>query len=156
MVSSRQRDLGQLTRDAMIAIGSLLSYGSQYALLDNVCWTLSELDGKHAGCRFWSSQALDQRTDLRHVHSVSRRLLITMLPEVSAPTEENVRRVLDLCVGVVVTAEEDRALNAAGMRSRMPEGWDGRDVFARYRAVRIEVVDTLSVTAGPSPDPTPR
>lgn len=79
-----------------------------------------------------------------------------MLLELSAPTEEDVRHVLDLCVGVVVTVEEDRALNAAGMRSRMPEGWDRRDVFARYRAVGIEVVDTLSVTAVPSPDPRPQ
>lgn len=140
----------------MIAIGSQLSYGSKYALLDNICWTLSEREGKYAGCRFWSRRALDQRMDLRHEHSVPRRLLITMLLELSAPTEEDVRRVLDLCVGVVVTVEEDHALNTAGMRSRMPEGWDGRDVFARYRAVGIEVVDTLSVTAIPSLDPPPR
>jgi hypothetical protein len=153
---SRGRNREQLIRDAVIAVHSELSYGSKFALLDNVCWTLSELEGKYAGCRFWSRRALDQRTDLRHEHSVPRRLLITMLLEMSAPTEAAVRCILDLCVGVVVTVEEDRALNAVGMRSRMPEGWDGRDVFARYRAVGIEVVDTLSVTALPSLDPRQR
>lgn len=76
-----------------------------------------------------------------------------MLLELSAPTEADVRGVLDLCIGVVVTVEEDRALNAAGLRSRMPEGWDGRDVLARYRAVGIEVVDTLSGTAVPLVEP---
>jgi hypothetical protein len=61
--------------------------------------------------------------------------------------------VLPLCVGIVVTVEEDRSLNAAGIRSRMPEGWDGGDVVARYRAVGIEVLDTLSMTALASLDP---
>lgn len=149
----RQRDRDQLIRDAVIAVHSELSYGSKYALLDNVCWTLSELDGKYIGCRFWSRRALEERTDLRHEHSVPRRLLIAMLLELSAPTEDDVRRVLNLRVGVVVTFEEDRALNAAGLRSRMPDGWEGRDVFARYRAVGIEVVDTVSVTAIPSVEP---
>jgi hypothetical protein len=36
----------------------------------------------------------------------------------------------------VITAREDAALNAAGLKSAMPAGWDG-DHFARYRHVRI-------------------
>jgi hypothetical protein len=57
-----------------------------------------------------------------------------MLLSQPAPSEADVRRILDLCVGSVVTAEEDRAPNAAGLRAQMSTGWDGRKVFARYRA----------------------
>jgi hypothetical protein len=151
---SRQRDREQLMRDAVIAIGSNLTYGSKYALLDNICWTLSELDGKYEGCRYWSTRAIAQRTDLRHEHSVPRRVLIGLLLGEPAPSDEDVRRILDLCVGAVVTVEEDQALNAAGLRAKMPSEWDGQDVFARYRAAGVELVDTWqSLDARPAPLP---
>lgn len=71
-----------------------------------------------------------------------------------APSEADVRRILDLCVGAVVTVEEDQALNAAGLRARMPSGWDGQDVFARYRAAGVELVDTWqSLDERPAPLP---
>lgn len=38
---------------------------------------------------------------------------------------------------------ENARLDAMGLRSRMPDGWDGGAVFARYRAAAIE-------TAGPT------
>jgi hypothetical protein len=69
---SRQRDRKQLMRDAVLASESALSDGSKYALLDNDCWTLSELAGKYEGCRYWSKRTLAQRSDLRHEHSLPR------------------------------------------------------------------------------------
>lgn len=138
-------------RDAIIAIGSSLTYGSKYALLDNVCWTLSELDGKYEGCRYWSTRAIARRTDLRHEHSVPRRVLIGLLLAEPAPSDADVRRILDLCVGAVVTVDEDLALNAVGLRAKMPSGWDGEDVFARYRAAGVELVDTWSMAERPAP-----
>ena len=58
---SRQRDGDQLIRDAVIVVHSELSHGSKYALLDDVCWTLLELEGKCAGCRYWSRRARPER-----------------------------------------------------------------------------------------------
>ena len=41
-----------------------------------------------------------------------------------------------------ITKEQDKQLNAAGLRSKMPMGWneDEDSVFARYEAVGISVV----------------
>lgn len=42
----------------------------------------------------------------------------------------------------IITDEEDRKLNAAGLRSRMPQGWTAADgQFARYEAVGIAAQD---------------
>lgn len=55
----------------------------------------------------------------------------------SATTQEDVHRILEPMVVVKVTKEENRRLNAAGLRSRMPDGWDG-DPSARHKAVGIQ------------------
>ena len=40
-----------------------------------------------------------------------------------------------------VTVEEDVSLKSAGLRRQMPNGWqEGGDVFARYKAVSIELL----------------
>ena len=54
----RSRSREQLLTDAGYVIGSPLSYGSKVALLDNICWALSEIDGKYDGCRWWSREEL--------------------------------------------------------------------------------------------------
>jgi len=41
---------------------------------------------------------------------------------------------------MVVTCDEPALLNKFGLRSTMPRDWDGKDVFARYAAIGIEVV----------------
>ena len=118
-----------------------MTIGSKYALLDNVCWIWSEFEGKIDGCRWWSEAALARRADvkqLRHEHSVPRRVIIRHLLQLSKPTSEIVEDILsNWCVGAVVTAEEDRRLAQAGLCMMMPADWDQRDPFARYRAVGI-------------------
>lgn len=139
--TSRRRNREQLEADAIIVLKSDLSYGSKYALLDNICWTLSELDGKYEGCRWWSRQALEGGHELRHEHVVPRRVLISLLLAMTDVDEVGVRSVLQLCVGAVITKVEDSQLNVVGLRSRMPDDWDGRDVFARYHRAGIELID---------------
>lgn len=39
----------------------------------------------------------------------------------------------------VITKEEDDKLTHAGLREKMPKDWDGKDLFARYKAVGITV-----------------
>jgi len=41
----------------------------------------------------------------------------------------------------LVTLEEDARLRAAGLRSTMPDDWDGENVWARYEAVGIELIE---------------
>lgn len=43
---------------------------------------------------------------------------------------------------MVVTLDEHARLNSSGLRSTMPPDWDGKDVFARYAAIGIEVAPT--------------
>jgi hypothetical protein len=40
----------------------------------------------------------------------------------------------------VITAEEDKRLNEAGLQSKMPPNWNETDVFARYQQVGIEPI----------------
>jgi hypothetical protein len=39
---------------------------------------------------------------------------------------------------VKITLEEDARLNKMKLRSRMPDGWNSVDTFARYRAAGIK------------------
>lgn len=140
---NRRRSREELATDAAFAIGSPLSDGSKYALLDNILWVWSEFDGKYQGCRWWSENALLQQTELRHEHAVPRRVLIERLMGLRLPTGGEISSVLsELCVGVVVTRAEDARLTSVGLRKRMPDDWDGKDALARYRAAGINAVDT--------------
>ncbi len=142
----RKRSREQLAQDAAFVIGSPLSAGSKYALLDNILWVWSEFDGKYDGCKWWSEQALRDRTDLRHEHAVPRRYLIERLMNLGQPTLSEVSAMLsELCVGVVVTRAEDARLTSTGLRKRMPEDWDGKDVLDRYRAAGIIPIDTRAM-----------
>jgi hypothetical protein len=38
-----------------------------------------------------------------------------------------------------VTKAEDDRLNELGLRQAMPESWDKRDKWARYKAAKIEI-----------------
>ena len=40
---------------------------------------------------------------------------------------------------MLVTHDEDRRLLKSGLRFKMPDDWDKKDVFARYKAVGIKV-----------------
>lgn len=142
----RKRNRDTLIADAAHSLNSLLSVGSKYALLDDICWKWSEFDGKIDGCRWWTAAALrakGNRSLLRHEHGVPRRVIIELLLNLSAPSQRLVRGVLEeLCVGAVVTTAEDRLLRDAGLGRRMPTDWDGRDAWARYRVAGIDVIDT--------------
>ena len=141
----RFRTRDQLASDASLALASEMSIGSKYALLDNICWVWSEFDGKIDGCRWWSRDAVDLRSDhkqLRYEHAVPRRVIIRHLLSLSVPDGTMIASTLrDWCFGVVVTKTEDKKLSSAGLQSRMPADWDYQDVWARYTAVSIEVVD---------------
>jgi hypothetical protein len=72
-------------------------------------------------------------------HAVPVAVLRDILFEEQPNSVEEVRAFLleHYCFGII-TEDEDRKLNAAGLRSRMPEGWTTADQpFARYEKVGI-------------------
>lgn len=148
---NRYRSREDLVADVAAALASTLTVGSKYALLDNICWTWSEFDGKLEGCRWWTAAALASRDDpssLRHEHVVPRRVIIEHLLSLGTPTVGIIRQIMDTwCIAAVVTTEEDRQLRGAGLTQRMPRGWDGKDAWARYRAAGIAATD-ISGMAG--------
>lgn len=88
-----------------------------------------------------------KRKDVIHEHVVPHSIIMNKLLSLKELNNENIMDVLEkfyiLCA---ITKEEDRLLNAAGYRSKMPDGWDEEtdSVFARYEAVGIVVCnDTL-------------
>ena len=147
----RFRTREQLIADATIAINSHLSIGSKYALLDNICWVWSEFDGKLEGCRWWSKEARDLKNspkELTHEHAVPRKVIINHLLRITNATESVVGDVLQRwCVAVVITKAQDKHLNGAGLRQRMPVDWDGVDAWARYQAIAMVPVDCSSPAA---------
>ncbi len=73
-------------------------------------------------------------------HVVPQMTLVNWLMELEPLTAKTVTELLTRCFTVMlVTKEEHAKLNASGLRSTMPEAWDGSDVFARYAAVGIQL-----------------
>jgi hypothetical protein len=76
-------------------------------------------------------------SNLRHEHAVPRKLILERLLAGAPLAQEQLLGLLErLCLGVVLTKDEDAALNAHFQRA-MPPAWDigdpAADPFARYR-----------------------
>ena len=107
-------------------------------------WKYTEASGKYAGCRYWSVKAASSRATkdapLRHEHLVPRKILVDMFFKLR---EDELHKVEELfrryCIGVVVTAEEDRLLNKAGLRQKMPVGDWLENPWVRYAHVEIKI-----------------
>lgn len=141
-----------ISRDIALALQSGLSEAARRAVLHDALWRWSQLDGKREGCRYWSSAALISRrkTNLIHEHVVPRAVLVSHF-ESRRPEEEEVHAHLTrMCVAAVITEAENRKLGGALHRA-MPRDWNGDDIWARYRAAGIQVVDTKTgkVVVGP-------
>jgi hypothetical protein len=128
-----------------------LQYGTKFAVLAETTWVWSEFDGKYCGCRYWSLAAWklrDSGEKFIHEHLVPKKVIIDLLMGVKKPSRSSVRKVLEsFCIGVVVTVEEDRRLNALGLRSKMPDDWDGINALARYEAAGIGIRDAVCETS---------
>lgn len=73
-------------------------------------------------------------------HVMPQMEIVNRLMNMRPLTEEGVIELLTNCLRVmVVTCDEHARLNSHGLRSKMPLDWDGRDVFARYAAIGIEL-----------------
>jgi hypothetical protein len=93
-----------------------------------------------------------QVSNLRHEHAVPRKLILERLMVGEPLAQAELMALLDrLCLGVVLTREEDAALNAH-FRSSMPPHWDigdpAADAFARYRHPSVGLFPRLHPPRG--------
>ena len=72
-------------------------------------------------------------------HAVPQQPIVNMLMDMEPLSEEGVGDVLTRLFRVRrVTKDEHARLEAKGLRSKMPERWNGRDPWARYDAAGIK------------------
>ena len=137
----RFRTKDDICRDVAFILDAPVSFGTKFAVLADVVWVWSEFHGKLDGCPYWSMAARAlrfERKKLMHEHVVPKRIVMEKLLGLAPATSDSVREVLDrYCIGVVVTREEDVRLTKLGLRSEMPDGWDGEDPWARYSKAGI-------------------
>lgn len=116
-------------------------------LLSDCLWTDTEKSGKYVGCPYWSEKAIESHKEhgrvvtsrrdhpedaLVHEHLVPRNETITMLLNLDTPTQNQIKEILSLNIGVVVTAGED---------STLPKKGTINDPWQRYRDADIKWVE---------------
>lgn len=83
------------------------------------------------------AKSTNEKTQVEHV--VPLKVIVDLLLDLEQPTKETVGTLLSNFYRVcLVTVEEHKRLTDAGLRSKMPDDWDGKDPYARYRVVGIE------------------
>ena len=145
-----------IASDVAFVLNAPLSLGTKLAVVNQACWTWTEFDGKYSGCRFWSQQALDRKSEqalpkLIHEHLVPRAVVADLLLAMHCPSAKDVFQVFDkYLIAVIVTPEEDKKISRR-FRSKMPMGFfdldspDFQNVWLRYKDSEISVVDTTSL-----------
>jgi len=107
-------------------------------------WT-SRLGPKTKSARYRSREAVGLRFGrgkIRYDHAIPFRYELQALMNLSAVTPDTMRPILEKYdVHTIITADEDTKLAEKKLKSEMPEGWDGTDRLARYKAVGIEVLE---------------
>ncbi len=142
--SPRFRTKDEICKDLVYILTAELSYGTKFCVVHEITWVWSEFYGKHKGCKYWSINAqkvADNTKGLIHEHIVPRKIIIDHIMNMKTPSEVELFDYLEKnCIGVVVTKEEDKQLNKAGLNRKMPVEWDGQDPWARYKEVGISVL----------------
>lgn len=99
------------------------------------------MDRAHSGPTFYrqARATKDARVRLIVDHAVPLRMITGMMFRSGFNrTREGVLEHLARWYRLgVLLADEDKLLNTAGLRSKMPDSWDGHNPFARYEAVGI-------------------
>ncbi|MEM9373679.1 MAG: hypothetical protein AAGA55_08535 [Planctomycetota bacterium] len=151
----RFRTREQMSSDAAIALRSEMSHGGKHSVLHGIMWAWTEFYGKYRGCPLWTPKAIVELSNnplpdskkFRHEHSVPKQLIMDMLFELADPTADRVHELLSgLLFGVVVTRDEDDALNVDYRRTMPPEFHEPgspefMDPWLRYKRCGITVVN---------------
>ena len=83
-----------------------------------------------------------KRKDVVHEHAVPHSIVMKKLLELDSLTDESIMSVLNkYYVICVITKDEDDRLTSAGLRSKMPDQWNGENdgVFARYEHEKVRI-----------------
>ena len=109
-------------------------------------------------CRYISSGAKsltsNKKEDLVADHAVPISLLLEEIyKEKDSITLDQLVKLLEKYSAMtLITRNEDNLLIEKGLAKKMPIGWDGEDIFARYKEAGIEVEPNPSLR---QPHPTP-
>ena len=137
------------SRSARLAGSPVVAYSRA---VREVLFTLWESYGrsKHASARYRSRGSIGEnvgRADLIYDHAIPLTLVLNELQAVEELRPENIQPILDRrLAAALITMDENKRLTSLGLRSRMPDGWDGVDQLARYRAAGIEVFEQASAS----------
>lgn len=83
-----------------------------------------------------------KRKDVIHEHVIPHSIVMNKLLELDPLTDENIMSVLNkYYIICIITKEEDKRLNAAGLRRNMPPEWNEENgsVFARYEHDKVQL-----------------
>ena len=146
--------LAQVYHDLLAAVGPLLKdevfrRGIREGLnkfLSNA-W-LSMNGGKHH-TDYYSPAAgnavrtSDKETRLVYEHMVPKNLFQSMFVQAAQEgtihSAAEIRETLNACWYIaLITASEEKKL----LKNRMPEGWDGKNIFSRYEEAGLELIAT--------------
>lgn len=118
-----------------IIVGKVMELCGPWVVIDETNRAAGFVDGRVAG-------------DINRISLGSTRRA-TALGHVTV--EQVIALIETLAICVEITREEDSWLAGAKLRDRMPEGWDGKNLFARYEHVGIELAPPVCREEGAGP-----
>ena len=92
---------------------------------------------------YTSTEAKDlERKLVTHEHVVPHSIVMKKILSLEVLTDENIMSVINkYYIICIITKAEDKLLNAAKLRSKMPKGWNDKtdSVFARYEHEEVNI-----------------
>ena len=106
----------------------------------------------YANVLHWSDKALAKQElknstkvvsgDYVEEHAVPVKFICQAILSLENPTVEEIQDILiNFASPTIITKEEDGRLKDAKLNTKMPADWDGKDHYARYTQVGINVVE---------------
>lgn len=99
---------------------------------------------KFEAASYASRAALDAKESGEKIiydHAIPFIYLQSILLDFNSPSLQTIKGILlDYSVITLITKSEDNKLNRVGLRSKMPQDWDGKNPLARYASVEIEIL----------------
>lgn len=115
------------------------------ALREPIHFLWDRIGTKHQSARYATEEALATERGVGLIvfdHAIPFRYQLEELISISELTPDAVRSALvKFGVAVLITKEQDRLLTSLGLQRNMPNGWDGVDPLARYKAAEIPLID---------------
>jgi hypothetical protein len=148
----KYRSKKTICKDIARVLNSKLSYGTKFAVVNQVNWVWTEYYGKYRGCPYWSLAAIQQNKATGKLKGLEREFVVPkkVINEMIFKLEGQVSpaavwKIYDaFLIDVVVTAEEDQRLNK-GHNHSMPPSFgdpsspDNCNPWLRYKLCNIPV-----------------